>query len=362
MENFTLNGKKIHLSELAESEISTDFYSGFEYKTLSIIQGWLRGSMEFSFQTSGSTGKPKNITFTRNQIVASAWRTIDAFGLQKGNTLLCCINTEFVAGFMMLIRAIVGDMRLIISESSTNPLTTLDSGQYIDFVAMTPIQVQGSMDKSPEKFAQIGTLLIGGAGLDPVLENKLKLTDCRIYHSYAMTETLTHVALRKLGHGENSDIYHALPGVNFEKDTDDCLIIYDKVLGIENLKTNDLVVLINEKSFIWKGRFDNVVNSGGIKIQVDQLEINIRKILLEAGTDVPFCLASVPDEKLTNKLVLIIEGMGLAKDHKKLLMNLKTTLPRFHDPKEIVFVPKLFQTKSGKIDRLKNASVYILNH
>jgi o-succinylbenzoate---CoA ligase len=176
-----------------------------------------------------------------------------------------------------------------------------------------------------------------------------------------MTETLTHVALRRVGHDESQDIYHAWPGVTFEMDDRDCLIIHDEILGIGQLITNDLVELLNSKSFIWKGRLDNVINSGGIKIQVDQLETDIKEVLMAIGTDLPFCVAAVPDEKLTNKLVLLIENRDIAMDLDKLLKILKTSLPPFHAPKEIVSVPKLLQTKSGKIDRLKNTSEYILH-
>jgi O-succinylbenzoic acid--CoA ligase len=362
LENFILNGKAINTDDLPQAEKGRGHFSDFEFKTISIVREWMLGKNEFSFQTSGSTGKPKTITFTRAQIDASAKRTISVFSLQKSHTLLCCINTQFVAGFMMIIRAMVGNMKLIVLEPSTNPISNLEPWQNIDFVAMTPIQVQSAIELTPEKFSKIRTLLIGGAGLDSALERKLRMTDCKIYHSYAMTETLTHVAIRQLGNGESDPIYHALPGVTFEKDDRDCLIIHDEILGINQLRTNDLVELSDNRSFCWKGRLDNVINSGGIKIQVDQLEIDIQKILVEMGITAPFCLVAKPDEKLTNKLVLMIEKTETTFDQEKVLKHLKASLARFHDPKEIVMAPKLFQTKSGKIDRLKNTSVYILNH
>ena len=362
MKNFILNGKRINTADLPGADIEKNQLSDFEFKTLSIVKDWLMGKNEFSFQTSGSTGKPKKITFTRDQIVASALRTIRTFNLQKDHTLLCCINTEFVAGFMMIIRAMVRNMKLIVLEPSANPLSNLEPWQNIDFVAITPMQVQNAIGHTPEKFSQIRTLLIGGAGIHPKLEIKLRMTGCKIYHSYAMTETLTHVAIRQLENGESDPIYHALAGVTFEMDDRECLIIHDQILGINHLRTNDLVDLLDTKSFIWKGRLDNVINSGGIKIQIDQLEIDIQKILLEMGIRAPFCLVAKPDEKLTNRLVLIIEKTEVVMDQEKILKFLKAGLARFHNPKEIVTVSKLFQTKSGKIDRLKNASEYILNH
>lgn len=356
MEQFTLNNKDYLLSDIINSDLQRGHYSDFEAKTLRIIQDWFHLKNRFSFQTSGSTGKPKNIEFSRDQVIASARRTLKTFGLASGQTILCCLNTQFVAGFMMLIRAFESGMKLIIVEPNADPLSLIDD-QMIEFVAMTPIQVQGSLELHPEKFNQIKILLIGGAGLHRELEEKLSRLKCKIFHSYAMTETLTHVAIRYVSLEEQT--YYALEGVTFGQAEDGCLIITDQLLNIHGLKTNDIVELESEKAFRWIGRSDGIVNSGGIKIQIDALELRIKDLLSEYGNFSEICLVSVPDLRLTNKLVLLLEEGKTNFDPVNLLAILKSAMPAYHAPREIRMVPSLFYTNTGKIDRLKNVNAYL---
>jgi o-succinylbenzoate---CoA ligase len=328
-----------------------------ERKPLQIITDWLLGQTEFTFRTSGSTGTPKQCSFSREQIIAGAQRTLDFFHLDQGTTILCCLNTEFVAGFMMIIRALVGQLNLIITDPSADPWKDLED--IIDFSAVTPMQVESGMRHYPEKISKIGKLLIGGAAIHPLLERQVADLPGRIYHSYAMTETLTHVALREvIGQGK-SDIYSALPGVSFTVDDRKCLIIHDNVLGINELITNDIVELQDSKSFRWLGRYDNVINTGGIKIHTEQLETMIGDALLGHGISTNFCVISTDDLKLTNRLVLLMEIHNVELTEEEIRNLLKNRLPRYHSPSEVIFVPEIFLTKSGKVDRIKNASHYL---
>jgi O-succinylbenzoic acid--CoA ligase len=356
VKSFKLNNREIQFKDVVDVSLIENQDSDFEINTLKVIQEWFSGKDRFTFQTSGSTGQPKSIEFSRDQIVASAKRTNSVFQLQAGQTILCCLNTGFVAGFMMLIRAFVGKLKLLVVEPTSNPLSLVDE-ETIDFVAMTPIQVLGAMEQIPEKLGHVKTLLVGGADVQPELEERLTKLKCQVFHSYAMTETLTHVAIRNMS--QNEKIYSALEGVAFSQAEDTCLVVHDKVLKIHELKTNDLVDLINDQKFQWLGRLDNVVNSGGIKIQIEKLELTIRDLLLTLGCASKICLVSIHDARLTNKLVLLIEGEGIDFDHVGMLKKLKSELPAFHDPKEIRMVPDLFHTNTGKIDRIKNVNVYL---
>ncbi len=347
--------------DVLEEKINLNDKSEFELETLAFIRQWLSGQMNFQFQTSGSTGKPKKIKFTKSQLQKSAHRSIAEFHLRSGETSLACLNTAFVAGIMMLVRALEGQLKLIIETPSANPLAHIDNGLPIDFCALTPYQVKAILDETPLELTKIKTLLIGGAELNPSLENQLQKVKTKVYHSYAMTETLTHVALRKVNGKTKSDIYHALQGVSFSQDNRSCLIIQDQVLGIDHLITNDIVNLIDNKSFKWIGRYDNVVNSGGIKIQVEKLEEKIRIILDDLGIDNFTCLLSIPDKKLNNKLILLIEQSDLHIQEKKILVALKNSLPLYHNPKAIMQVAELYFTKSGKMDRKRNSEIYLRN-
>lgn len=359
LKSFLLNGALVHFQDVLKGRIDLSGKSEFETETLSFIKKWLVGQEIFLMKTSGSTGKPKNLVFRREALQKSALRTIETFKLSPGQTLLASLNPNFVAGMMMLVRAIEGNLNLIAEPPDANPLAKIEDDQYIDFCALTPNQVETALNKSPSKFEYLNTLLIGGAAINPDLEGALQNVQTKIYHSYSMTETLTHVALRKVNGALKSDIYHAIPGITFSQDLRGCLIVHDTILDIDALITNDIVDLVDKSSFRWIGRIDNVVNTGGIKIHIEEVEKEIHRILGDLDINCSFCLLSTPDRKLTNKLVLLIEEMDEKIDSKYLLAELKRKLPKYHEPKALIQIPELILTKSGKIDRKSNATQYL---
>lgn len=356
MEKFILNGRHYQINELLRHKLEKKLLSSFEFNTLLHIKNWLSGKDTFTFQTSGSTGEPKKLSFSREQIQKSAQRTIETFKLEKGQTVLCCLNTEFIAGFMMIIRAIVGDLELIIQKPTADPLVLIGDTN-IDFVAMTPNQLDGSLPNNSGKLFQVRKILVGGAGLHPMLEGAIKDINAQVYHGYAMTETLTHVAIRNISKGQQH--YRAVSGVTFGQNAKGCLVVQDDWLGIRRLVTNDIVQLINKKTFTWIGRKDNVVSSGGIKIQLETLEKSIAEIFSELQIDTSFCLAAIPDKSLSHRLILLVEEAGREVNPVQILNELKTRLPKYHDPKEVFLVRELLRTKTGKINRYKNTEVYL---
>jgi len=357
--SFILNDSKIDLHQLLNDELELHSYSDFEHHTLTIIKNWFSDQKYFSLKTSGSTGNPKTLHFTREQLTKSAKRTLKTFNLKVGDKVLACLNPKYVAGMMMLIRALEGNLSLIILSPSSNPLVDFTSNQNMDFASFSPNQIDHILRESPDKLALIKTILIGGAGLHTELEKMLISINSEIYHSYAMTETLTHTALRKISGDEKTDIYHALEGVTFEIDKRSCLIIHDELLGVKRLITNDNVELINDRSFILKGRYDNVINTGGIKIQIEEVEQNIRSVFMDMKIENPFCLIAQPDLSLTNMMVMLMENNPKQIGNHILINKIKEKLPKYHAPKKIILVPKIYLTATGKIDRNKNQEMYI---
>ena len=357
MKLFLLNGIAIHTEQLIHDDLDMNHLDDFEVDALTVIKNWLIGQQQFTLHTSGSTGPPKPITFSREQIKRSAHRTLKTFDLRPGDALLACLNPKFVAGMMMLVRALEGGLSLTIQSPGSISLHGLSTQQFMDFASFTPTQIERILNESPKQLSYIRKILIGGAGLHSDLEKKLKQVTAQIFHSYAMTETLTHTAIRKIEPNENSMTFHALDDVRYETDRSSCLIIHDSLLGIQGLKTNDIVELLNDTSFIWKGRLDNVVNSGGIKIQLEPTEQQIRRLFQRIKLSTPFCLVARPDPKLSQKLILLIENDSELPDANDLLNLLKDELPRYHAPKAIVVVRKIFMTANGKIDRHKNTEL-----
>jgi len=357
LESLKINGKIIDAQTLVSD--GWDGLKESERRPLQIIRDWLSGQSEFSFQTSGSTGTPKLCSFSREQIIASAERTLDFFQLNQGNTVLCCLNTEFVAGFMMIIRALVGKLNLVVTDPAADLWKDLEYA--IDFAAVTPMQIESGMRNYPEKISKIGTLLIGGAAIHPLLDKQLEALPGRVYHSYAMTETLTHVALREVVGPSRSDTYTALPGVTFSVNENACLVLHNALPGIGVLETNDVVTLVSDTAFRWIGRRDNIINSGGIKFQVERVEKDIANILTTRGFQSLFCLVAAPDTALTHKMIMLMESHENTMKQNEILNLLKAELPKYHYPREILFVQEILLTKTGKIDRKRNAEMYIHN-
>lgn len=325
-----------------------------------IIINWKEGADNFSIKTSGSTGKPKEIWLKRHLMEKSAHLTGKTFGISAGDTLFCCLSTESIAGMMMVIRALVLDCDLYVTAPSNNPLKNVPENTKLDFAAFVPMQMQQLISESLDKISLLNdmkAIILGGAPVSwPFLKS---LSDaeikCPVYHTYGMTETYTHVAIRLLnGEKGASDYYSPLEGVKLSLDDRNCLVIESEITEGQKLVTNDVVELNKDDSFRWLGRFDNVIISGGVKIQAEEVERAAEILLAGKGkTGIRLFAASLPDEKLGQKLVLVIEDELCPENKKTDFFNaLKKQLPKYHAPKELFFISKFKETASGKIDRI----------
>jgi o-succinylbenzoate---CoA ligase len=319
-------------------------------QALSFCRDWLVGKMEFELSTSGSTGKPKMITVSRKQMEISAKATADFFGIEKGPDLLCCLNTQMIAGKMMLVRGMEWDAHIFLVTPQSNPLEGIL--QSFDFVAMVPLQVANCLENPHSRsiLEKTGNLIIGGAPSSPDLLQKITELHLNAYQTYGMTETVSHVALAKIEGQEL--IYRALPGVIIGVDEENKLWLESPSAKEKRLQTNDIVELLPPYNFKWLGRADFTINSGGIKLQPEILEPKMAESIYSIFGNCNYFLFGKPDEKLGKKPVLIIE---FPKDEKRaldLLTRLKIVLDRYQVPKEILFNPLFTKTDSGKIDRI----------
>ena len=300
------------------------------------IETWNNDELEFVTQTSGSTGVPKTIRILKKYARTSAMMTGRFLSLEQGNTALLCLSPETIAGKMMVIRAIVLELDLIVCDVVSNPLEGLNS--HVDFAAMVPIQAQQSL----QKLDTVDKLIIGGGTISIPLWEELECKKTNIYQTYGMTETISHIAMRKIG---DSDIaYKALPGVQFTS-KDKALTITALDLGIKELQTNDAVQLINEHSFNWLGRLDFVINSGGIKIHPEYIED-----ILSSCVPYPFFSAGLDDISLGQKQILCVESSDANSIDIK---QIKAKLNKYLTPKEVHFFENFKYTVSGKIDRIE---------
>jgi O-succinylbenzoic acid--CoA ligase len=307
------------------------------------ITEWSSDAKEISANTSGSTGQPKLIRISKQAARHSAWCTGMFFELSPGQIALLNLSPEFIAGKMMIVRAYEHNLKLVVAPLTDNPLIALPNID-IDFAAFVPNQIHSILaDKlSKAKLNSIKNVIIGGAPLNPQLENELTQMTCKCYVSFGMTETITHFALRRVG----TPIYHCLDGFEIDVDDRSCLVIKPNEILDEALITNDVIELQDSYSFKWKGRFDFVINSGGIKIHPEVVE----KMIIHLLPDHNYYLTSKSDETYGEIAILMVEGQV---DTTQLLHEAKACLPTHYAPKEVYIQAAFDYTETGKIIREK---------
>jgi len=319
----------------------------WERDIYSFILSWFSSDNEISVMTSGSTGEPKSILLEKEKMVESAKATLSYFNLKKGDSALLCLPVNFIAGKMMILRALVGRLNLNYIEPTSSP--DFSFIQKLDFAAMTPMQVVNliSTDGGFEQLEKIETLILGGSPMPFGLEEKLQKINSNIWHTYGMTETITHVAVRRVNGKKRSEWYHPLPGVKLESAGQERLKISYPAIGISNLLTNDVVEFNKTGQFKVFGRIDSVINSGGVKLFPERIEQKIASLI-----ENDFYLAGIPDKKLGEQLVLFIEEPKAEKQNTSVVLEkVRSKLRGFEIPKEVVFKKQFKRTASGKIIR-----------
>ncbi|WP_445452154.1 AMP-binding protein [Flavobacterium sp. 25HG05S-40] len=329
---FKLNG--FHLDREDLCRVAYSFIKegeDFEKPVGDFLLDWFDSKSFIEMQTSGSTGEPKTISVSKQAMVDSALATGDFFELTPGNKALQCLPVKYVAGKMMLVRAMILGFDLEFVAPSSHPL---DNSEFdFDFVAMVPLQAQNSISE----LKRVKKMIVGGAAINKALEKQLLKLPTEVYETYGMTETITHIAARKLG----EKAFTVLPNVTISYDDRNCLVIHAPRISPEVIVTNDIVELLNENQFIFLGRMDNVINSGGIKLIPEQIEEKLAGKIQQR-----FFIASRPDQELGEKVILIVEG-----ESQDFGDSLYEALDKYERPKELLFLPKFKETPTGKILR-----------
>ena len=340
-DRITLNGvchKGRKLVEFCSKEIENDITPDWLVDIYRFILEWYNDSEHITANTSGSTGDPKLILLKKKHMIASALKTNAFFKLGKETSALLCLSANYIAGKMMIVRAIVGEFNLIIKQPSGNPLTDLHP--KIDFASLVPMQLSNCM-KEVVQGDHVENIIIGGGAISKTLVSALKGSKTACYETYGMTETVSHVAIRKVG----DDAFKAMPGVSFSLDERECLVIEANDIADSVIVTNDIVKLVSNQEFIWLGRFDNIINSGGIKVVPEKIEAKL-------ANRIPgrFYISSVTDVKLGEKIVLVVEENNPISDITQ-IKSLISQLPKYEQPKQVCVIHKFPLTETDKIKR-----------
>ena len=307
------------------------------------LEKWFDASPVIPFHTSGSTGTPKELVVRKDRMMQSARLTCEFLNLQAGDTALLCMNLRYIGAMMVVVRSLVAGLNLIVRPASGHPLSDIE--EPLRFAAMVPLQVYNTLRVPEEKarLEQTDILIIGGGAVDDSLEAEMSALPTAVYSTYGMTETLSHIALRRLNGDTASKHYYPFPSVELSLSAESTLVIKAPLICGEVLQTNDIACLYPDGSFTIAGRKDNVINSGGIKIQAEEMEKRLRPFI-----PVPFVVTSVPDPRLGQALTLLIAGQV---DVRELESKLQTVLDAYHRPRHIFMTESIPQTENGKTDR-----------
>lgn len=307
------------------------------------LNEWFDASPIITVHTSGSTGVPKELVVRKDRMMQSARLTCEFLNLQAGDTALLCMNLRYIGAMMMVVRSLVAGLNLVVRPASGHPLSDVEVP--LKFAAMVPLQVYNTLRVPAERkrLEHTDILIIGGGAVDDSLEAELKTIPIAAYSTYGMTETLSHIALRRLNGEAASKCYYPFPSVELSLSAENTLIVKAPLICDDVLQTNDIACLCSDGCFTIAGRKDNVINSGGIKIQAEEMENRLQPFI-----PVPFAVTAVPDPCLGQALTLLIAGKP---DIKELENKLQEVLETYYRPKHIFITELIPQTENGKIDR-----------
>ena len=307
------------------------------------LQEWQNDEPTVWVHTSGSTGTPKPLQVEKERMRASARLTCSFLGLKEGDSALLCMPLQYIAGKMVVVRSLVAGLRLLPVAPCGHPLKDLT--EIPTFAAMIPMQVYNTLQVPEEcsKLMEIKHLIIGGGAIDDALGRELKAFPNHVWSTYGMTETLSHIALRRLNGAEASDWYTPFENVRIRLSEENTLIIHAPSVCAEELTTNDIAEINDEGKFRILGRKDNTINSGGVKIQIEQVEAALKEHL-----DIPFQITARKDAKFGEIVVLLYNKVKEEADIRRIC---EEKLPAYWVPKIYLPVEELPLTGTGKPDR-----------
>lgn len=319
------------------------------------ISWWADDSIQqIEVHTSGSTGTPKAITHTKQAMLASAEATCATLQIRQGCEALLCLPANKIGGMMMIVRSIYNRMDLHCIQPDTKPIDALPDDNEIYFAALTPMQIKYVKDdyNTYRKMERINTIILGGETPSPKLIDYMRHATNNIYATFGMTETISHIALKKVNGIKPDEHYTTLQGISIATDDRSCLVIDAPALNVHQLHTNDIVNLASPTQFDWLGRYDNVINTGGIKIYPESIEQKLMQLI-----KVPFFIAGIPDDATGQKPVIVLETDNLSKSDYEELNCFFKQLSKYERPRDIISVRNFVRTGNGKVDRNKTLAL-----
>lgn len=337
---FILEGNSYCVQDLERLKAATSLNDLHRLNFFNFLSRWFSSDPFIEVKTSGSTGIPKQIHVNKDAMRKSAHASIKYFNLKPQQSVLIALPLHYIAGIMMTVRALEANMDIYLTSPSSNPLQTIN--QKFDFAPFTPMQMSIMLEEGMKnKLEQIETILLGGSSISDALSKKIQSLKCKIFSSYGMTETLSHIALRRINGKLREETYHPLPGVHISYSKNKTLAI-ETPWTKEQLITTDLITIHQDGSFTFIGRDDATINSGGIKLHPEELEAILAPLI-----SCPFALSSIEDKILGEALILVTEQNI---NFKEFLLKASLKLNKYQLPKKH-FTLNIPLTTTGKIAR-----------
>lgn len=343
-----INNHSYSLTDFVQQSLGNDQHWAIPAQVF--LKAWLAGDTTFPIQTSGSTGTPKVIHLSKTQMIVSAQATIETIKIPNGTNALLCINAAYVGGQMMLVRAMIGHWHLELVAPTMDPSSETSRGEY-GFSGLVPLQVRAMLSSSKGKalLDNIQNIIIGGAPVSEDLIEKIQKVKSQCFHTYGMTETVSHIGLKALNGPNKSDWFEIVKGNEIDLDHRGCLKVKGAVTEGQWIITNDLVE-IKGTQFKWLSRADLVANSGGVKILLEKAEQQLNALLPEQIQG-KLLLWKAPDKELGERLIGMTTDQELIIYIKTNESKLKDQLPAYYLPKVWLLTPQFTFTESGKLDR-----------
>jgi len=335
----------LHTDYLKLFELSKDHLDFYDEDLYAFLHDWNSNKPNINTFTSGSTGNPKSIKLSKKAILESAIATNHFFNLNERSSFFICLPTKYIAGKMMVIRAIIAKAKIIIAKPEAIPVKKLTTP--VSFCAMTPYQVLNCTKENKDQLNLISQLIIGGSPVNNVLCTELTSLKTRCYISFGMTETISHIALKSI----NKSIYECLPHVSISTNENNQLIIDAPLINVHDMVTNDIISLKDDKHFIWMGRADNIINSGGVKLHPEIIEKKLDNVLFGYH----FFIDKVPHTTLGSQPILIIDETA----NDQLISKSLAILNKYETPKKIYKTDQFYFSGNNKINRSKTKAIAI---
>lgn len=360
MNGLQLNGQSLSATDFEQrspviGQLLADLPLLEQEAIIDFLQQWFDTEKNtITAQTSGSTGPPKTITLKKSQLLASAAATADYFGFKAGQRALLPLSARFIAGKMMLVRAIYSGLQLDVRPAN-HIFPNANDLPFYDFAVMVPAQLSRVIEQNQQTC--FGQLLLGGADLPPLLKTQLLQVDLPVFQGFGMTETVSHIAMRRVNGTEAEIAYTALDGINIKLDERQCLCIQGPATDGQWVESNDVVKLLNERQFVWRGRSDNMLNSGGIKVALEEIESALAVLIttepaLNWLQTASFAVGRMPDPRFGESAALWVSGLVASESERvNSLRVMREKLPLAWAPKAILSIGQLPVLESGKLNR-----------